>query len=50
MTASEAPRPGRHHLGMPGAIKSECLGGFVGIGTAGDGGQAAPMTRLHRIA
>src|SRR5216683_2051855 len=27
------PRPGRHHVGIPGAIKSECLGGFIGIST-----------------
>ena len=26
-------RPGRHHLGTPGDIISECLGDFVGIRT-----------------
>jgi hypothetical protein len=25
--------PGRHHVGTPGDIISECLGGFVGIRT-----------------
>jgi hypothetical protein len=32
VTSPKAPHPGWHHLGMPGAIKSECPGGFVGIG------------------
>ena len=29
--ASEAPRPGRHHVGITGGIISECPGDFVGI-------------------
>src|SRR5262249_43834448 len=29
--ASEAADPGRHHVGTPGDIISECLGDFVGI-------------------
>jgi len=28
--ASEAPNPGRHHVGTPGEIISECLGDFIG--------------------
>src|SRR5260370_38832270 len=31
LPASEAPRPGRLHVGILGAIKSECPGDFVGI-------------------
>jgi hypothetical protein len=31
LSASEAPNPGRHHLGAPGDIISECPGDFVGI-------------------
>jgi hypothetical protein len=31
LSASEAPDPGRHHVGTPGDIISECLGDFVGI-------------------
>jgi hypothetical protein len=31
LSASEAPDPGRHHLGTPGDIMSECPGDFVGI-------------------
>jgi hypothetical protein len=34
LSASEAPDPGRHHVGTPGGIVSECLGDFVGIGSA----------------
>jgi hypothetical protein len=33
LSASEAPNPGRHHLGAPGDIISECPGDFVGIRT-----------------
>jgi hypothetical protein len=33
LSASEAPKPGRHHIGTPGDIISECLGNFVGIRT-----------------
>jgi hypothetical protein len=33
--ASEAPHPGRHHVGIPGDIISECPGDFVGIRTLG---------------
>jgi IstB-like ATP binding protein len=29
--ASEAPQPGRHHVGIQGDIMSECPGDFVGI-------------------
>ena len=29
--ASEAPRPGRHHVGITGGIISEYPGDFVGI-------------------
>jgi hypothetical protein len=32
-SASEAPNPGRHHVGTPGDIISECPGDFVGIRT-----------------
>jgi hypothetical protein len=32
-SASEAPDPGRHHVGTPGDIISECPGDFVGIRT-----------------
>ena len=32
-TASEAMPDGRHHVGNPGAIKSEWVGVFVGIRT-----------------
>jgi hypothetical protein len=31
LSASEAPDPGRHHVGTPGDIISECPGDFVGI-------------------
>jgi hypothetical protein len=31
LSASEAPDPGRHHVGIPGDIISECPGDFVGI-------------------
>ena len=31
LLASKARSPGRHHVGILGAIKSECLGDFVGI-------------------
>src|SRR6266481_9918622 len=30
--ASQAPNPGRHHVGTLGDIISECLGDFIGIG------------------
>jgi hypothetical protein len=30
-SASEAPDPGRHHVGTPGDIIAECPGDFVGI-------------------
>jgi hypothetical protein len=30
-SASKAPDPGRHHVGTPGDIISECPGDFVGI-------------------
>src|SRR6266566_1187365 len=33
LSASEAPDPGRHHVGTPGDIISECPGDFVGIRT-----------------
>jgi transposase len=33
--ASEAPDPGRHHVGTPGDIISECPGDFVGIRSDG---------------
>jgi hypothetical protein len=33
LSASEAPKPGRHHVGTPGDIISECPGDFVGIRT-----------------
>jgi hypothetical protein len=41
LPASEAPRPGRHHVGIPGAIISECLGGFIGIGSGRRGSATA---------
>jgi hypothetical protein len=31
LSASEAPKPGRHHVGTPGDIISECPGELVGI-------------------
>jgi hypothetical protein len=31
LSASEAPDPGRHHVGTPGDIISEYPGDFVGI-------------------
>src|SRR5437016_10338245 len=31
LSASKAPDPGRHHVGTPGDIISECPGDFVGI-------------------
>jgi len=31
LSAREAPDPGRHHVGTPGDIISECPGDFVGI-------------------
>jgi hypothetical protein len=33
LSASEASDPGRHHVGIPGAIISECPGDFIGIRT-----------------
>jgi hypothetical protein len=33
LPASEAPDPGRYHVGTPGDIISECPGDFVGIRT-----------------
>jgi hypothetical protein len=33
LSASEAPDPGRHHVGIPGDIISECPGDFIGIRT-----------------
>ena len=33
LSASEAPRHGRHHVEIPGDIISECPGDFVGIRT-----------------
>src|SRR5436853_7487312 len=38
LSASEAPDPGRHHVGTPGDIISECPGDFVGIRTANAAG------------
>ena len=37
ITSQRGSGPGRHHVGIQGAIKSECLGVFIGIGisTAG---------------
>jgi hypothetical protein len=36
---------------MPGAIKSECLGGFVGIGILGDGyGRSDADRRQNELA
>jgi hypothetical protein len=34
LSASEAPDPGRHHIGTPGDIISECPGDFVRIRTS----------------
>jgi hypothetical protein len=31
MIRQRGTRPGRHHLGTPGDIISECLGDFIGI-------------------
>jgi hypothetical protein len=31
LSASEVSNPGRHHVGTPGEIISECPGEFVGI-------------------
>jgi hypothetical protein len=33
LSASEAPDPGRHHVGILGDIISECPGDFIGIRT-----------------
>jgi hypothetical protein len=33
LSASEAPVPGRHHVGIPGDFISECPGDFIGIRT-----------------
>ena len=33
ITSQRGSGPGRHHVGIQGAIKSECLGVFIGIGT-----------------
>jgi hypothetical protein len=47
-SASEAPRPGRHPVGTPGAIKSQCLGGFTGIGTIRERARSRPCSdQLH---
>jgi hypothetical protein len=43
LSASEAPDPGRHHVGTPGDIISECPGDFIGIRIP-----AAVRMRLHR--
>jgi hypothetical protein len=40
--ASEAPDPGRHHVGMLGDIISESLGDFSGVSTSAD----APLIAL----
>jgi hypothetical protein len=32
ITSQRGFGPGRHHVGIQGAIKSECLGVFIGIG------------------
>jgi hypothetical protein len=42
LSASEAPDPGRHHVGTPGDIISECPGDFVGIRS-----QLRRTTELH---
>jgi hypothetical protein len=35
IVSQQAPDPGRHHVGTPGDIISECPGDFVGIRTEG---------------
>ena len=42
ITSQRGPRPGRHHVGILGAIISECLGDFVGIRTRHAAGLPAP--------
>jgi hypothetical protein len=51
LSASEAPDPGRHHVGIPGDIISECLGDFIGIRThAGlDRGHGRWRGHLHAL-
>src|SRR5947209_12775767 len=44
LSASEAPDPGRHHVGTPGDIISECPGDFVGIRTLAEGVEWATNT------
>jgi hypothetical protein len=48
LSASEAPDPGRHHLGTPGDIISECPGDIIGIRTkAISHHQQATKCRYH---
>src|SRR5438105_7120174 len=44
LSASEAPDPGRHQVGTPGDIISECPGDFIGIRTPAATG---PATHKH---
>src|SRR5436853_3552255 len=45
LSASEAPDPGRHHVGTPGDIISECPGDFVGIRSRALGCAAAACAK-----
>jgi hypothetical protein len=46
--ASEAPDPGRHHVGIPGDIIPESPGDFVGIRTRD--GSAIPIQNISGLA
>src|SRR5205814_1134566 len=52
LSASEAPDPGRHHVGTPGDIISECPGDFVGIRSlvpAGIGDADLALLERHAV-
>src|SRR5437016_3050867 len=48
LSASKAPDPGRHHVGTPGDIISECPGDFVGIRIQGLDGLLDLYKRLEK--
>ena len=48
LPASEAPQTGRLQVGILGAIKSECLGDFVGIGSHEIATWLASVVRLSK--
>jgi hypothetical protein len=49
LSASEAPNPGRHLVGTPGDIISECPGDFVGIRTPSPNEGEFGISRLLRF-